>query len=206
MSALLGPVHYWLYNKIQLQQAIVDELFSLGDRYGLNLEKECNQLYGTFENRPLEQVIDQSNIHGWLQERVAQVEYKYAYCITRLLDKDAEAMDSVKDTIAKSGINLAVTLKEFPLDAAAVYRTINDNLLDGMPCDQANRVLSQSDTEILWTRELCVHSRFWEDVGGDINIYYILRDVWIEALVEELGFLFDKPEANTYRIRAFGAD
>ena len=25
MSAFLGPIHYWLYNKIQIQQNIVDE-------------------------------------------------------------------------------------------------------------------------------------------------------------------------------------
>ncbi|MDF2537502.1 MAG: hypothetical protein K0S76_523 [Herbinix sp.] len=29
MSAFLGPIHYWLYHKIQLQQSIVDELYEL---------------------------------------------------------------------------------------------------------------------------------------------------------------------------------
>ena len=32
MSAFLGPIHYWLYNKIQQQQAIVDELYVLGEK------------------------------------------------------------------------------------------------------------------------------------------------------------------------------
>jgi len=39
MSAFLGPIHYWLYNKIQLQQAIVDDIYALGDQYGLTLKQ-----------------------------------------------------------------------------------------------------------------------------------------------------------------------
>ena len=40
------------------------------------------------EEGPLDEIINQSNIHGWLQERVSQVEYKYAYVVTKLLKED----------------------------------------------------------------------------------------------------------------------
>lgn len=203
MSAFLGPIHYWLYNKIQLQQNIVDELFTLGEKNGLALEADCNSLYGTFDNKPLEEMIDQGNIHGWLQERVSQVEYKYAYCVTKLLNKNPEVMDSLKAILADNGTNLAITMKEYPMDPKGVYKLIEDNLLDGMPCDHANRVLKQSDTELLWTRNQCVHSEYWEELGGDIEVYYMLRDAWISALVKELGFLIEKPDSKTYCIKAY---
>jgi len=206
MSAFLGPIHYWLYHKIQLQQAIVDEIFDLGRMCGVALEEECNSLYGVFENKPLEEMIDHGNIHGWLQERVSQVEYKYAYSVTTLLGRNPEAYGSIKNIVANNGTDMAIFLKELPFDVSRIYKTIGDNLLDGMPCDHVNRVIKEDDREVIWTREQCVHSQYWDEVGGDIKIYYELRDIWIEALVKELGFLFDKPQENTYRIRAYGAD
>lgn len=206
MSAVLGPIHYWLYNKIQLQQAIVDELYELGAENGLTLKEECEQLYGSFENKPLEEMIDQGNIHGWLQERVSQVEYKYAYSVTKLLKEKPETLGSLEKITADNALNLAVTLKEFPYDPSGIYKSIGDNLLDGMPCDHAIRVIHQDSREVTWTKEFCVHSRYWDEVGGDLAVYYRLRDIWIEAFVKELGFLFDKPDQDIYRVRACGAD
>jgi len=202
MSAFLGPIHYWLYNKIQLQQSIIDEIYVLGEKQGLALEEACNQLYGTFENKPLEEMIDHGNIHGWLQERVSQVEYKYAYCVTELLKSNPDTKNTLKTIMAGSGTNLAITMKEYPLDAKGVYKIIEDNLLDGMPCDHANRLLQQSGTEVVWTRSVCVHSSYWNEVGGDITVYYELRDAWMMALVQELGFVLEKSEHNTYSIKA----
>ncbi len=202
MSAFLGPIHYWLYNKIQLQQAIVDELYDLGGKNALSLEAECNNLFGTFENKPLEEMIDHGNIHGWLQERVSQVEYKYAYCITKLLEKNPELLTSITNIVANNGTNLAITMKEYSLDAAGVFKVIEDNLLDGMPCDHANRVLKKSPEQVIWVQSLCVHSPYWEETGGDIKLYYELRDAWIHALVKELGFSLEKQDEITYLIVA----
>lgn len=201
MSAFLGPIHYWLYNKIQQQQFIVDDLYILGEKQGLSLEEECNNSYGEFENRPLEEMIDTGNIHGWLQERVSQVEYKYAYCISKLLANDPESKANIKALVAKNGRDLAITVKELRLDASGVFKVISDNLLDGMPCDHANRVLKQNADEVLWTRAVCVHSPYWDEIGGDIDVYYELRDAWIEAFVLELGFILEKPDSNTYCIK-----
>ena len=200
MSAFLGPIHYWLYNKIQLQQAIVDDIYALGEQYGLSLREACDNNFGAFENKPLEEMIDQGNIHGWLQERISQVEYKYAYAVTTLLNKNQEAKDSLKSILFNNGTGLAITLKEYLLDATGVYKAITDSLLDGMPCDHANRLLVQDENEASWVRTICVHSQYWDAASGDINIYYELRDTWIEALVQELGFTFIKLDKVTYGI------
>jgi hypothetical protein len=206
MNTFLSPVHYRLYNKILLQQAIVDELLELGEKYGLNLEGECSRLYGVSDNKPLEEMAGHSDLPGWLGGRIDQVEYKYAYAVTRLLDRHSESFSSIRNIAANNATNLAITLKEFPFDAASVFRTVEDSLLDEMSCDRVNKVLKQGAGEIIWIRTSCGHSRYWEEVGGDIRLYYELRDSWIEALAKELGFVFDKPDTNTYRIRAYNAD
>lgn len=202
MSAFLGPIHHWLYKKIQLQQEIVDDLYALGDKYGLSLEAECNNLYGIFENKPLEEMIDQGNIHGWLQERVSQVEYKYAYCVTRLFERNPESYNQIKEIAAHNGNELAIYIKEYPFDAAGVYKLIEDTLLDGMPCDHANRVLKKNPDEVIWERTLCVHRQYWDEVGGDIRNYYELREAWLEALAKGLGFSFEILEDTTYSIKS----
>jgi hypothetical protein len=201
MSAFLGPIHYWLYNKIRLQQSIVDELYLLGSQTGLSLQEECEDQYGEFENKPLEEMIDQGNIHGWLQERVSQVEYKYAYCVTSLLRKDASILETLKSILFSKGKELGKSLTSSDITATGLFKVITDNLLDGMPCDHANRLIDQSETEVVWTRTLCVHSSYWEEIGGDVAVYYELRDSWIEGLTKEPGFTFDKVDAATYRIR-----
>lgn len=201
MSAFLGPIHYWLYKKIQQQQSIVDELYSLGEQNGLSLQEECDNRFGTFENKPLEEMIDHGNIHGWLQEKVSQVEYKYAYSVTSLLNKDPNTIHSLKFILNKKGKELGLSLKNEPINAEKVFQIISDNLLDGMPCDHANSILDQNENEVTWKRNLCVHEEYWDAVGGIIDYYYELRDAWMEGFVRELSFAFHKINSVTYHIK-----
>ncbi len=202
MSAFLGPIHYWLYHKIQLQQSIVDELYALGSETGLTLEEECEALYGPIPNKPLEEMIDHGNIHGWLQERVAQVEYKYAYSVTGLIRQDSSLKDRLKALLHKQGLQVGKTLQGQVQNAPQLFKVITDHLLDGMPCDHANRILSQEESELTWTRSVCVHSDYWEEVGGDISLYYELREDWIRGLAEACGFTFESPDEKTFRLKA----
>ncbi|MBH1942155.1 hypothetical protein I5677_14730 [Mobilitalea sibirica] len=201
MSAFLGPIHYWLYNKIQQQQAIVDEIYQLGNQYNLNLQKDCEARYGTFENKPLEEMIDHGNIHGWLQERVSQVEYKYAYSVTSLIDKDPNSMDKLKSILFDKGKELGQSLQGQHLNAPLVFKIISDNLLDGMPCDHANSLVDQSEEQVVWKRNLCVHENYWVENEGDIKVYYELRDAWMNGLTKAIGFVFDKLDSTTYSIK-----
>lgn len=201
MSAFLGPIHYWLYNKIERQRQLVEELFLLGKESDLSLEAECKELFGVFEKKPLEEMIDHNNIHGWLQERVSQVEYSYAYCVTKLLQADPGLMPKLKSIHKSSGRELSLTMKDKNPDAAIIFKAISDNLLDGMPCDHANRLLAQSEDEVLWQRSICVHSIYWDNTGGDVKNYYELRDAWLEGLTEELGFSLERPDEISYCIK-----
>jgi hypothetical protein len=200
MSAFLGPIHYWLYNKIQLQQAIVDDIYLLGEQNGLSLKEECDNRFGNFENKPLEEMIDHGNIHGWLQERVSQVEYKYAYSVTTLLASNSKAKEQLISILNSNGKELARSFDSSDLKATDLYKAITDHLLDGMPCDHANRLLEQDDTQVTWSRAVCVHTQYWDAVAEDIEVYYELRDAWIEGLVQELGFAFHKLDETTYHI------
>jgi len=201
MSAFLGPIHYWLYNKIQLQQDIVDEIYTLGEQYSLSLKDTCDTTYGVFENKPLEEMIDHGNIHGWLQERVSQVEYKYAYCVTNLLKKDPTSFDALRSILYMKGKEVGMTLQGTANTIAEIYKAVSDNLLDGMPCDRANSILAQDEDSIQWKRNVCVHESYWKAVGGNIDNYYVLRDGWLEGLAETFGLDYQRIDPVTYSLR-----
>ncbi|MDF2904929.1 MAG: hypothetical protein K0R34_250 [Herbinix sp.] len=202
MSAFLGPIHYWLYNKIHLQQVIIDDLCLLGERYQLTLKAEADNRFGELGDKPLEEMIDVGNIHGWLQERVSQVENKYAYVVTELMNKIPDAMHTLKGCLYNAGSSQAKVIRQGSekLIASELYKLITDQLLDGMPCDHANRILSQSDSDVTWTRNLCVHAPYWEEHGGDISVYYELRESWLMGFLKEYGYSFEKVNHTTYRI------
>ena len=199
MSAFLGPIHFWLYNKIKIQNEIVEETLDYATN-SLN-NKMRDDLYNKFGDgdlKPLDQVIDVTNIHGWLQERVNQVEKKLVYTVTELTKNNPENFQVIKDIFKSKGAEVSTFEKDSSLDE--IYKAINDTLLDGMPCDRANSVVSQEDNEIIWKRNVCVHQQYWDDVQGDINDFYTLRDEFIEGLLSITDVKYEKLDETTSRI------
>ncbi|MDF2540796.1 MAG: hypothetical protein K0S47_514 [Herbinix sp.] len=201
MSAFLGPIHYWLFNKIKRQQDIVNEIFAISKEFGITIEEECKIKYGEFEKEPLEEIIDQSNIHGWLQERVSQVEFQYAYAVTELLKFNPTALEQLKTLLFQKGAALGNEINTSELSVPGMFKVISDNLLDGMPCDHANSLVDQNENEVVWKRNLCVHEDYWSEAGGDISVYYELRDAFMEGLTKSCGMEFEKLGPATYRIK-----
>ena len=199
MSAFLGPIHFWLYNKIKIQNEIVEETLDYAtNSLNNNMRDDLYNKFGDGDLKPLDQVIDVTNIHGWLQERVNQVEKKLAYTVTELTKNNPENFQIIKDIFKSKGAEVSTLEKDSSLDE--IYKAINDTLLDGMPCDRANSVVSQEDNEIIWKRNVCVHQQYWDDVQGDINDFYTLRDEFIEGLLSVTDVKYVKLNETTSRI------
>ena len=81
MSMFLGPIHYWLYNKIGNQEKLTAEIA----KYAVDTNYIDSSEQYTKELPPLETVIDESNIHGWLQGQINDAESRYAKLIEALL-------------------------------------------------------------------------------------------------------------------------
>ncbi|GAA4294054.1 hypothetical protein GCM10023142_30730 [Anaerocolumna aminovalerica] len=200
MSAFLGPIHYWLYNKIKLQNNMVEAVIQFAKSKNLNydLRSKLDNQYGTIDLRPLEEQIDTSNIHGWLQECVSTVEYRLADAVTTLLKEGSKNLEELKEIFRTLGEKESILSKDATI--AEAYKSLNDTLLDGMPCDHANLLVSQEDNEIIWKRNLCVHENYWTEVGGDIKIYYILREEYIKGLLSHADITYEKLDETISRI------
>jgi hypothetical protein len=202
MSAFLGPIHFWLYNKIQIQNDLTEQIIRLGEKSSPNLKDELEKNYGIFPEGPLEANIDESNIHGWLQNYVSQVEYKLADSVTELLEKDMGLLDAMKSIFYEKGKELSASITTD--NASDIYKLISDSLLDGMPCDHANDVIEDTDQSVVWKRNNCVHKRYWEEVDGNVDNYYLLREEFIKGILEKTSIEFEKVDEVTSRIRKEG--
>ena len=198
MSAFLGPIHHWVFNKVQFQDGVVNRLIELAKTNGLDLVPMLSERFGELEQQPLEDIIDGGNIHGWLQTRVSLVESRLAGAITIVLEKTELTISDLQELLYGIG------KENKPLKAGTatdIFAYLNDTLLDGMPCDRVNETIAETDDTVTWRRNGCVHKQYWESVGGDIENFYILRDSLIRGMLDGSSFDYNSPQTGVYTLQ-----
>lgn len=190
MSAFLGPIHFWLYNKIQFQENLIDELVAYVTAKGWS--DKADQYVST-DRRKLDEVIDEANINGWLQSRIHDAEGRYAALVLDAAGDDGEKFDALKEAAhnfgAKQGLQAAT--------APEAFHRLDDLLLDGMPCDQVNRVRESDDARIAWDQTMDLHSEFWQGHG---DRYYALRQALVDGLLSATDYALESPAEGQYEI------
>ncbi|WP_250278706.1 hypothetical protein [[Clostridium] colinum] len=196
MSLFLGPIHYWLYNKISLQNKIINNILEELKISDLNII--LDEKFGCLEDKPLENMIDTQNIHGWLQEKVDLVENKLAYVVKYSLEQDKNNLEKIKNIFYSFGSNIDINGDKN--DASVVFKAIEDNLLDGMPCDRAKVIINKSNSSVKWEKNICVHKKYWDIIGIDIDIYYSLVDEFMCGILSNTKFTLEHDENNIFII------
>ncbi len=190
MSAFLGRIHYWLYNKIQLHEKLIAEVAALAKSKGYEsgvdaIVQDSYRKYGFPVTGVLEDEIVHSNIHGWLQERISSVEQRLAYVITEVLKSNLLKKDEITELFKQ---NAAGIVRESGINQGSpqdFFNLVFDYMLEGMPCDRVNEIIESNDNSITWKTTICLHKDYWDEAGGDINDFYDFRSAWINALLRE---------------------
>lgn len=195
MSKFLAPIHFWLFNKVEIHEDLetdLEEIFKA--KYGEEVKNivDANiEKYGErVSDKKLEDIIDQGNIHGWLQGTIAVAETRQAAILADLIEKYGDegielARNVHKDHAAK---NAVIAKSTRPVDTAEeIYKTINDYVLDGMPCDSAGSVTRSEEDILLAESKGCLHINYWEAAGLDADTMYDLREEWTKSFVNELN-------------------
>ena len=162
-------------------------------RQGYNSDVIVNESYSKYGmpvEGKLEDEINHSNIHGWLQEKIKSVESRLAYIITELLKNDVLKQEEIEDVFYKNAFNTGKELNISEYSPQNVFNLIFDFMLEGMPCDRVNEIVENSDTMIQWKTTREIHKQYWDVVGGDVNEFYSLRDSWIEGFLKGIGSKF----------------
>ena len=209
MSLFLGKIHYWLFNKVLWFEGLEGEIIKLAKDKGIDVEKleaEINSKYGVkTPNKNLEDMIDTSNIHGWLQGKIHSAEGRMASWTKVILENNQDYILDMRKVYENQGVNAANEAKESleNINAETIFNSMNDYILDGMPCDRVNEVIDSSEESIMWKRRVCVHKNIWENEGILVDVFYELREQWINAFVNTMNndYEYVKLEDNIQSIR-----
>ncbi|WP_294126374.1 hypothetical protein [uncultured Clostridium sp.] len=209
MSLFLGKIHYWLFNKVLWFEGLEGEIIKLAKDKGIDVEKleaEINSKYGVkTPNKNLEDMIDTSNIHGWLQGKIHSAEGRMAAWTKVILENNQDYILDMRKVYENQGVNAANEAKESleNINAETIFNSMNDYILDGMPCDRVNEVIDSGEESIMWKRRVCVHKNIWENEGILVDVFYELREQWINAFVNTMNndYEYVKLEDNIQSIR-----
>ncbi len=116
MSLYLGKVHYWLYNKITWFEELEKEIINFAEIKNLPVKQWKEEIISKYgaptENKPLEEIIDTSNIHGWLQSKIHSAEARQAAWVTAILKEKKEYKKDLIDIFKSQGEKCALEYRE----------------------------------------------------------------------------------------------
>lgn len=192
MSLFLGYIHYMMYDKILFQENILDNLLDLYDEDDKNnLKRDLDEEF-FIEKADLKDIIDENNIHGWLDERVKRSENRLAKAVSILLkDFSIKDLENKFYEIGKS--------YEAGNSSREVFNFISSKFLDGMPCDHAIFIIKNEDDEFVFNIARDVHKEIWEKFT-DSKIFWNLRDSFIRGSISSSTLKYEKIDEN-YVIR-----
>ncbi|MGN0254896.1 MAG: hypothetical protein ACI4D6_02790 [Chordicoccus sp.] len=191
MSMFLGPIHYWLYNKIGHQEELTRLLAekAVGEGWISNADDYVRDLPA------LETVIDEENIHGWLQSRISDAEQRYADLVLAAAGQDDARLDALCETAFAFGREHALAAEATPEEA---YKAFEDFFVNGMPCDHVNSVTESSNTSLSWEQTQELHADYWTSQGGNVNPYYRLRKSVMDGMLSACALKLSTTDKDHY--------
>ena len=184
MSAFLAPIHFWMYDKILIAQELT---FKLEEKF-LNKEEreEVESLFPGLYSKDLEEVIDQSNIHGWLHTSVSNVEIRFAYIVKTLLDRGI-SLEEIKKVAFEYG-------KSFPEQEVSslkdAYELLMDILLDGLPCDVSISVTREEENELEFVLYNDIHKQYFNEFNLEVSLYHEIREAFVNGIFERYSLKY----------------
>lgn len=184
MSAFLAPIHFWMYDKILIAQELT---FKLEEKF-LNKEEreEVESLFPGLYSKDLEEVIDQSNIHGWLHTAVSNIEIRFAYIVKTLLDRGI-SLEEIKKVAFEYG-------KSFPEQEVSslkdAYELLMDILLDGLPCDVSISVSREEENELEFILYNDIHKQYFNEFDLEVSLYHEIREAFVNGIFERYSLKY----------------
>lgn len=191
MSKFLGPIHYWLYGKIGHQEELTRAFAEVAAKNGW-LENASDY---TRELPALESVIDEGNIHGWLQSRIADTETRYAALVLAIVsEKDVQLLSQLQQAAFAFGRANTLDTGVSPEEA---YKAFDSFFVNGMPCDRVNVIIANDADALTWQETQDVHSAYWPEKS---ELYALLRLSVMEGMLAATAIGIRKLDGNSYQL------
>lgn len=95
-------------------------------------------------------------------------ELRQAALVTAILGENPDFMKTLIDIFEKQG-KAALECDTVPDSPEGMFDALHDFILEGMPCDRVNEIISSSDNEFVWQTTTCLHTPYWEQTAGDVS-------------------------------------
>lgn len=202
MSAFLGPIHGWLYGKILYQEEVTMKLLEMSEKnnWCVGLRDALKEACAEPVIGELEDVIDSSNIHGWLLGQINIVEARYAFVVHELLRDNAPLMGTLEVAMAEIG-RAKFNAEYMDLECIAIGNVLQAILLDGMPCDGGVSYQIQEEDHILWDVNMAVHAPYWAELDENPEVFLHLRDAWLTGFFTETPFAYMRTGDTSFSVR-----
>lgn len=195
MSAILGPIHHWLFRKIKLQDDLTKNIMVKAADINISFE-DIDLRLGSLPQGELGNIIDPTNIHGWLQDKIAIVERRLAYVTKVITDKDHSNIDLIAECAFAFGRENGAKAGMSPVEGFEYYE---NTFVSGMPCDGVNMVVNEDSDEIMWQETVDIHRQYWDEVGADVSLFYKVRGAFIRGIFEGSGLSYQAFGNGTYK-------
>ena len=197
MSAFLGPIHHWLFKKINLVEDREKKLVSaFTEKYGSevgDIASANRTKYGEYyDDTSLEELVGENAIHEFLSIEIAKVETREAALITALTSKYGDEAKTLAFATAKEHGNAFGAAQTEGADtkgatADDVHKAVKNAFLDGMPCDHVVETTENTETKLTETHSDCLHRQYWKTAGTDEPTMCEYLGSWINGVVTGLG-------------------
>lgn len=200
MSAFLGPIHHWLFQKIRFQDDLTSAIIykAADGEKAEALKLQLNSRYPELEGGQLEDLIDGGNIHGWLQERISLVENRLAFVVTALQQENPYFSRELAAASYEFG-------KAHPIESGIstreAYDYLENILLNGMPCDRVNEITHETPETLRWIETIDIHARYWEANEGDVDLNQVIRENLIRGILEGSGVEYHPINHKAFELR-----
>ncbi len=191
MSMFLGPIHRWLYNKIQVgagrSQAIEEAFRAAFTNEADALIAGVDDNYAAFPvGLDLEDIIGDSPIHPFLSGLIRMVEAREGALVGAFVGKFGDqAAESAVSAAAEFGLSVGKeALGEIEAgNMESLYRALYDRQLDGMPCDAGAKPEMEGATLKIHQSE-CLHSDNWTSAGAPLDVMCKITGAWISGFIK----------------------
>lgn len=191
MSKFLAPIHDQLFGCMLLVNERLSLLITEAiTRWGAPAEEAQAMAWEEY-GRPLpsdtrlSDVIDLEDIHGWLWRRLILVECREASFVAYLSEKVGnEAYIMGEEIYEKDGQRAGKAEKERMGEIespAELYRCLYRHLLNGMPCDNVDEVILDTNQIYQWKKIQMPQREAWQKTSVDVAKMQKLYTAWAKG-------------------------
>lgn len=201
MSAFLGPIHYMLFAKIKFQDNFCNFLTDKANLKKDNFRLEIEENTYVIPERDLSEIVDLNNIHMSLQEMIGEVEYKLVYVVEKIEREGIFLFDEILSLAWDYGKIVGENEFDSEFKINEVYNFLSSKLLNGMPCDRVQEIISNDENEICWRDRMDIHEVFWDNLDRSSRDFYRIREQIISGMLENSDFKFEEVKNFEYILR-----